>query len=58
MRKAYRLMAKAGDDWRQVGHVYRRGDGSLTIRVDQLPIGEFDGWLSMWPLDRNPDTID
>ena len=51
MKKAFRLMISDGDQWRHVGHVYRRGDGSLKMVVDQLPTGDFDGWLSLWPLD-------
>ena len=39
--------------YQRVGTLFQRDDGSLTIKLDCMPIGEFNGWLSAYDLDEN-----
>ena len=32
-----------------VGTGFQREDGSLAVKVDTMPIGEWDGWINIWP---------
>jgi hypothetical protein len=52
----YELVAKAGEyesngekktRWHRCGVVIERQDGSLSARIESLPIA-FDGWLNLW----------
>ena len=52
----YELVAKAGEyekngekktRWHTCGVVMERKDGSLSAKIESLPIN-FDGWLNLW----------
>lgn len=57
MKRLKKLVAKNGSytrdgqektRWLTVGTLLQREDGSLTVKLDALPAGEFDGWLSCY----------
>ena len=31
--------------WNKVGKLFKKDDGKMTIKLDALPVGDFDGWL-------------
>ena len=35
----------------RAGTLFQRDDGSLCIKLDSLPLGEFNGWLNCYELD-------
>ena len=35
------------------GTLFQRDDGSLTIKLDSLPLGEFNGWINCYDLDED-----
>lgn len=37
----------------RVGTLFQRDDGSLSIKIDVMPVGEFAGWLNCYDLDEN-----
>lgn len=52
----FELVAKAGEyekagekkvRWHTCGVVMERADGSLSAKIESLPIN-FDGWLNLW----------
>ena len=38
-------------------HVYQREDGSITIKVEAMPTGNFDGWLQLFDLEDDGAPI-
>ena len=39
---------------KNVGVVFTRQDGSMSIKLDSIPVGqEWSGWLSLYPKDNN-----
>ena len=36
-----------------VGTLMQRDDGSLCLKMDALPLGDFNGWLNFYDLDEN-----
>lgn len=35
------------------GKLMQREDGSLTLKLDALPLGDFNGWINFYDLDEN-----
>ena len=35
------------------GSLFQRDDGSLCMKLDALPLGDFNGWINAYDLDEN-----
>lgn len=35
------------------GKLFQRDDGSLCMKLDALPLGDFNGWISAYDLDES-----
>jgi len=35
------------------GKLLQRDDGSLCVKLDALPLGDFNGWINCYDLDEN-----
>lgn len=61
MKKVKRLVASGGKytaadgsektRWIPVGTMFKRDDGNLAIKIDAVPVGEFNGWVSLFDFD-------
>ena len=36
-----------------VGKLLQRDDGSHCLKLDAMPVGEFDGWINFYDLDED-----
>ncbi|MBV9669751.1 MAG: hypothetical protein JOZ43_02245 [Acidobacteriales bacterium] len=45
----YNIRAKVGEIWQSVGVAWHAKDGAISVRLNLLPIGEWDGSLLMLP---------
>jgi hypothetical protein len=48
--KVYDLLWKKGEDkgkarWEKVGIMTEKDDGKKSVKMDLMPIGQWDGWL-------------
>jgi hypothetical protein len=34
--------------WKNIGTMFTRDDGGFAIKIDSLPIGTWDGWISVF----------
>ena len=42
--------------WIKVGALFQRDDGRMSIKLEALPVGEFNGWLSVFePREKQPN---
>ena len=41
--------------WVEIGSVYTHADGKQSILIKAMPVGssDWDGWVSLFPIDRN-----
>ena len=41
--------------WVEIGSVYTHSDGKQSLLIKAMPVGasEWDGWVSLFPIDRN-----
>jgi len=62
MKKIKKLVAVTGkyqkdgvekNSYMTVGGLFQRDDGSFCIKLDALPLGEFNGWLNAYDLEEN-----
>jgi hypothetical protein len=35
------------------GGLFQRDDGSLCMKLDALPLGDFNGWISFYDIEEN-----
>jgi len=43
--------------WKKVGTMFIKDDGKMSIKIDMMPVGEFDGWCQVFdqkPRDNAP----
>ena len=50
MSKVYDVLYKRGEHdgrgiWIKCGIVLQKPDGKMSLKLDVVPVGEFDGWL-------------
>lgn len=38
--------------WQTIGKMLKRDDGTVTLKLDSLPIGDWDGWISVFDLEE------
>lgn len=52
-QKIYDLLWKKSEDkegkarWEQVGILLDKGDGKKSVKIDMIPAGNWDGWLTV-----------
>ena len=34
--------------WKQAGKLFIKEDGKMSIKIDMMPVGEFDGWFQVF----------
>ena len=40
--------------WINVGSMFKNNEGKVSIKIDAMPVGEWDGWLNLFdPKPRN-----
>jgi hypothetical protein len=39
--------------YQNCGLLFKREDDSLCLKLDALPLGDFDGWINFYPLERD-----
>ena len=40
--------------WLTIGGLLKEGD-KIKIKLDTIPVGEFDGWVQCFPVEDNPN---
>ena len=50
MKKVYDLLWKKSEDkgkarWEKVGVLIEKEDGKKSVKIDLVPVGNWDGWL-------------
>lgn len=50
MSKVYDLLWKRGENrgktqWERVGVLIEKEDGKMSVKIDLIPAGNWDGWL-------------
>ena len=50
MKKVYDLLYKRGEhngkaQWEKVGVMIEKEDGKKSVKIDLVPVGNWDGWL-------------
>ena len=63
MRRVKKLVAVTGkytnkdgqekNQYVNCGHVFEREDGSRCMKLDSLPLGEWNGWVNEYDLEEN-----
>lgn len=38
--------------YQTVGSMFKRDDGTFALKIDCIPVGEFNGWLGVYDLDE------
>lgn len=46
---AFNVRAKVGEYWQTVGAAWHVKDGGISIRLNAIPVGDWDGSLLMLP---------
>ena len=36
--------------WLTIGSMFKKDDGNITLKLDSVPVGEFDGWVNVFDL--------
>jgi hypothetical protein len=36
-----------------MGSMFKKEDGSVVLKIDSIPAGEWNGWVNVWDLDEN-----
>ena len=39
--------------WLTIGGMLQ-GDGKMKLKLDTIPVGDFDGWVQVFPVEENP----
>lgn len=47
---------KEKNSYATIGSAFQRGDGSIALKVDTMPIGQWDGWINIWA-DKDDEDI-
>jgi hypothetical protein len=41
--------------WSKCGILLKKDDGKISLKLESLPVGEWDGWLSVFEQDKKED---
>ena len=49
----YQKDGQTKNSYMTVGGLFQRDDGSFCVKLDALPLGEFNGWLNAYDLEED-----
>ena len=50
----YQVDGQEKTRWLTIGGLLRDGD-KIKIKLDTIPVGEFNGWVEVFPVEENPN---